>query len=202
MFSDIDTNNLPNSWLMTISDSAEIKVCQGEESVEYTPDQFRSWYQRFGQMWHGNREEGKEEEYMKVHELHLEDENTERRKYGIEFMHCFTEITENEDMPKKFWIYDRFWNGTMIGYFNMYELTIPAAEDTYIVMRMKMKPPAETPVPGDIFGSDWKFYIKWDKMDQFYYFYKAEFSCPQYMKPGDGSFRVFSRHKGLGYYES
>uniref|UniRef100_A0A1I7UHI0 Activator of Hsp90 ATPase homolog 1-like protein n=1 Tax=Caenorhabditis tropicalis TaxID=1561998 RepID=A0A1I7UHI0_9PELO len=73
MFSDIDTNNLPNSWLMTISDSAEIKVCQGEESVEYTPDQFRSWYQRFGQMWHGNREEGKEEEYMKVHELHLED---------------------------------------------------------------------------------------------------------------------------------
>uniref|UniRef100_A0A1I7V558 Glycosyltransferase family 92 protein n=1 Tax=Caenorhabditis tropicalis TaxID=1561998 RepID=A0A1I7V558_9PELO len=37
MFSDIDTNNLPNSWLMTISDSAEIKVCQGEESVEYTP---------------------------------------------------------------------------------------------------------------------------------------------------------------------
>ncbi|EGT37370.1 hypothetical protein CAEBREN_09686 [Caenorhabditis brenneri] len=116
----------------------------------------------------------------------------------IQFRSCKEDYSDVDEIPKEFWVLDRYWNATMIGYYSIDDLDpLPALEETKFRLRVKMQPPSGAPKPGDIFGADWTFYIKWDKTDQFYFIHKVDFSCPKFLDPEIGKFIYLGRRKGI-----
>ncbi|EFO91750.1 hypothetical protein CRE_06994 [Caenorhabditis remanei] len=109
------------------------------------------------------------------------------RKGVVELNSCGTRVRELEDLPNTFFINRNLWNATITGYLTLEEQSkLPAQENFSFVLRVAFNP--ITPVDfkyklwRKIFGSDWTFHIRYDKMDQFYYIYKMNFDCPRWME--------------------
>ncbi|KAF1763732.1 hypothetical protein GCK72_003677 [Caenorhabditis remanei] len=198
-FRDQDKNELPYVWLKgldTIADSLKIYVChENEDSPSYTREQFRSWYERFMQMWHPKNGDT---DYLSMQVLNVKpneivaritmrlqigiDENATTHEWNMKVATKFNEHADNK------------WYITRVEV--LCQPDIRLMDEQYLVYR-------------DMVGATFMSYIKdadeWytavdfgkhfrkegveltscdtrDKMDQFYYIYKMNLDCPRWME--------------------
>uniref|UniRef100_A0A1I7UJM3 SERPIN domain-containing protein n=1 Tax=Caenorhabditis tropicalis TaxID=1561998 RepID=A0A1I7UJM3_9PELO len=73
-FTDPEQKRIPEFWLKGLEkDKSEMYVCVDptKDSVKYTEEQFKSWYHRFGIMWHAEKD--KEEDFASISVQKIED---------------------------------------------------------------------------------------------------------------------------------
>uniref|UniRef100_A0A1I7UJM2 CrtC domain-containing protein n=1 Tax=Caenorhabditis tropicalis TaxID=1561998 RepID=A0A1I7UJM2_9PELO len=185
-FTDPEQKQIPSFWMTGLEkDRSEMYVCQDpqKEPVKYTEEQFLSWYHRFGIMWHAEKD--KEEDFASISVQKIEDNKivaivTMKLQIGINPINMGWNFRVSG--VKKYYVPDQAVFSPALDSNTVTFKTISQAERNGI----------ETE-----YENEWKFDVKWDKVDQFYYVEQMKIGCHE--KIVDGNYGPTARYADIDY---
>ncbi|KAF1766870.1 hypothetical protein GCK72_006828 [Caenorhabditis remanei] len=164
-------NKLPRYWLSGINSTlTKINVCHEKvtEPVEYTEDQFRSWYAQFGLMWHPK--EGFENQTYSLQLIELLDDSI-TAKITMKLQMGRDKDAELHDWDFKMLAKKKYQIDEETA------IDLPAADTAIFRFKTVSQAADSTDEEKVETEHEWSFDIKWDQMDQFYYIEKMGIGC-------------------------